>query len=33
MSDQTTEHVFQNDIIKQMLANSWQLGAPEKCNW
>ena len=32
MSDQATERVFQNDIIKQMLANGWQLGAPEKYN-
>lgn len=32
MSDQTTERVFQNDIIKQMLAHGWQLGQPEKYN-
>ncbi len=32
MSDQATERVFQNDIIKQMLANGWQLGLPEKYN-
>ena len=32
MSDQATERVFQNDIIKQMLANGWQLGQPEKYN-
>jgi type I restriction enzyme R subunit len=32
MSDQATERVFQNDIIKQMLANGWHLGQPEKYN-
>jgi type I restriction enzyme, R subunit len=32
MSDQAPERVFQNVIIKQMLANGWQLGQPEKYN-
>ncbi|MGL4186795.1 MAG: type I restriction endonuclease, partial [Thiotrichaceae bacterium] len=32
MSDQSTERVFQNDIIRQMLASGWQLGQPEKYN-
>jgi type I restriction enzyme R subunit len=32
MSDQLTEHVFQNDIIRQMLANGWKFGPPEKYN-
>lgn len=32
MSDQATDHVFQNDIVNQMVANSWQLGQSEKYN-
>ncbi len=32
MSDQSTERVFQNDIIKQMLANGWKLGKAENYN-
>ena len=32
MSNQATERVFQDDIIKQMLANGWLLGKPEKYN-
>ena len=28
--DKSTEFVFQNDIIRQMLANGWQLGQLEK---
>lgn len=32
MSDQATERVFQNDIIRQMLASGWLLGKPENYN-
>lgn len=31
-ADKSTEYVFQNDIINQMLANGWQLGKPENYN-
>ena len=30
--DKSTEFVFQNDMIKQMLANGWQLGQPSGYN-
>ena len=30
--DKAAEYVFQNDIIRQMLANGWQLGKPESYN-
>ena len=30
--DKAAEYVFQNDIIRQMLANGWQLGKPENYN-
>lgn len=30
--DKATEYVFQNDIIRQMLANGWKLGKPENYN-
>ncbi|WP_244146391.1 type I restriction endonuclease subunit R [Comamonas antarctica] len=32
MSDPATERIFQDDIIRQLLANSWLLGSPEKYN-
>jgi type I restriction enzyme R subunit len=32
MSDQASECIFQDDIIRQLLANGWQLGSPEKYN-
>ncbi|CAB5714591.1 Type I restriction enzyme EcoR124II R protein [Delftia tsuruhatensis] len=32
MSDQATERIFQDDIIRQLLANGWLLGSPEKYN-
>ncbi len=31
-SDSSTELVFQNDVIKQLLANGWLLGKPENYN-
>ena len=30
--DKSTEYIFQNDIIRQMLANGWQLGNPKHYN-
>ena len=30
MSDQASERIFQDDIIRQLLANGWQLGSPDK---
>ena len=30
--DKAAEYVFQNDIIRQMLANGWKLGKPENYN-
>ena len=30
--DKSTEFVFQNDMIQQMLSNGWQLGKPEGYN-
>ena len=32
MSDPATERIFQDDIIRQLLANGWLLGSPEKYN-
>ncbi|MGB4857623.1 MAG: DEAD/DEAH box helicase family protein [Candidatus Dechloromonas phosphoritropha] len=32
MSDQASERIFQDDIIRQLLANGWQLGSPDKYN-
>jgi len=32
MADKTTESIFQNDIIRQMQANGWQLGKPKHYN-
>lgn len=32
MSDKATEFTFQNDMIKQLVANGWLLGKPEKYN-
>ena len=32
MTDQASERIFQDDIIRQLLANGWQLGSPEKYN-
>ena len=32
MSDQATERIFQDDIIRQLLANGWLLGSPDKYN-
>lgn len=31
-SDKSKESVFQNDMIRQMLANGWQLGDPKRYN-
>ena len=28
--DKSTEFVFQNDMVKQLLANGWLLGGPKK---
>ena len=30
--DKSTEYIFQNDMIKQLLANGWLLGDPKKYN-
>jgi type I restriction enzyme R subunit len=30
--DKSTEFTFQNDMIKQLVTNGWQLGKPEKYN-
>ena len=30
--DKSTEHIFQNDMIRQMLANGWLLGNPKNYN-
>ena len=30
--DKSTEYVFQNDMIRQLLANGWKLGKPENYN-
>ncbi|WP_021026773.1 type I restriction endonuclease subunit R [Comamonas sp. B-9] len=30
MSDQATERIFQDDIIRQLVANGWLLGSPDK---
>lgn len=32
MSDQASERIFQDDIIRQLQANGWQLGSAEKYN-
>ncbi|GJQ60659.1 MAG: type I restriction-modification system, restriction (R) subunit [Candidatus Scalindua sp.] len=32
MNDKLTENVFQNDMIKQLIANGWLLGKPENYN-
>ena len=32
MSDQASERIFQDDIIRQLLASGWQLGSSEKYN-
>jgi len=32
MSDKSTELIFQNDMIRQLVANGWQLGKPENYN-
>ena len=32
MNDQASERIFQDDIIRQLLANGWQLGSPDKYN-
>lgn len=32
MSDQASERIFQDDIIRQLLAHGWQLGALDKYN-
>ncbi len=32
MNDKTTESVFQNDIINQLVANGWLPGKPENYN-
>ena len=32
MSDQATERIFQDDIIRQLLANGWLLGTADKYN-
>ena len=32
MSDQATERIFQDDIIRQLQANGWLLGSPDKYN-
>lgn len=32
MTDQTVERIFQDDIIRQLLAHGWQLGTPDKYN-
>lgn len=32
MSDQASERIFQDDIIRQLQASGWQLGSPEKYN-
>jgi len=32
MSDQATERIFQDDIIRQLVANGWLLGSPDKYN-
>ena len=32
MNDKTTESVFQNDMINQLVANGWLLGKPENYN-
>ena len=31
--DKSTEFVFQNDMIEQMVKNGWQLGKPEALGW
>ena len=30
--DKSTEYIFQNDMIRQLLANGWVLGKPENYN-
>ena len=30
--DKSTEYIFQNDMIRQMLANGWLLGNPKNYN-
>lgn len=32
MTDQASERIFQDDIIRQLLATGWQLGSAEKYN-
>lgn len=32
ISDKSIEHIFQNDVIRQMLSNGWQLGKADNYN-